>query len=64
MFASVTWLGRADLEGILSFLADITDLEFREPYPVEVVARLQDLVPCTALTYQEIDLRARRFRAK
>ena len=56
-------LGRADLEGILSFLVDVGDLEFDEPYPVEIVARLQDLVPCDALTYQEIDLDAKRFRA-
>ncbi len=56
-------LRRTDLEGILSFLVDVADLEFEEPYPVEVVARLQDFVPCDALTYQEIDLRAKRFGA-
>ncbi len=56
-------LPRTDLEGILSFLVDVGDLEFDEPYPVEVVARLQDLVPCDALTYQEADLHAKRFLA-
>jgi DNA-binding CsgD family transcriptional regulator len=54
-------LRRSDLEGILSFLVDIGEVEFDEPYPVAVLARLRDLVPCDALTYQEIDLRARRF---
>jgi len=56
-------LGRTDLEGILSFLVDVGEVEFDEPYPVEIVARLQDFVPCDALTYQELDLRAKRFRA-
>lgn len=54
-------LRRSDLEGILSFLVDIGELQLDEPYPVAVLARLRDLVPCDALTYHEIDLRARRF---
>ena len=56
-------LPRTDLEGILCFLADVGDLEFDEPYPLEVVARLQDLVSCDALTYQEADLHSKRFHA-
>ena len=62
MFVGVTLLRRADLEGVLSFLVAVNDLEFEEPYPVEVVVRLQELVPCDALTYQELDLGAKRFR--
>lgn len=54
-------LRRVDLAAILGFLADVGRLEFDDPYPIEFVARLRDLVPCDALTYQEIDLRARRF---
>ncbi len=54
-------LRRADLAAILGFLVDVGGLEFNEPYPVEVVARLRDLVLCDALTYQEIDLRSKRF---
>ena len=56
-------LPRTDLEEILSFVADVGDVEFDEPYPLEVVGRLQDLVPCDALTYQEADLHAKRFHA-
>lgn len=63
ILVGVIQLRRADLQGILSFLVDVNDLEFDEPYPVEVVARLQDLVPCDALTYQDVDLHAKRFRA-
>jgi DNA-binding CsgD family transcriptional regulator len=54
-------LRRSDLEGILSFLVDVGEAEFDEPYPVAVLARLRNLVPCDAVAYQEIDLRARRF---
>jgi len=55
------YVRRADLEAILGFLVDVVGLEFDEPYPVDVVARLGGLVPCDAVTYQEIDLRAKRF---
>lgn len=55
------WLQRVDLEGVLSFLVDVGGLDFDEPYPVEVVERLRDLVPCDTLTYQEIDLQTKRF---
>ena len=51
---------RADLEALLTFLGDVAELEFDEPYPVEVVARVQDLVRCDAVTYQELDLHAKR----
>jgi DNA-binding CsgD family transcriptional regulator len=57
------FLRRADLELVLEFLADVGELEFEELYPVEVLARLQAIVPCQALTYQDADLAARRFRS-
>ncbi|MEO7666134.1 MAG: hypothetical protein ABIU97_03780, partial [Dehalococcoidia bacterium] len=56
-------LRQADLEGVLGFLADVSQLEFDELYPTDLLARLQDLVPCDAVTYQEADLQAKRFRA-
>jgi DNA-binding CsgD family transcriptional regulator len=54
-------LQRVDLEAILKFLVDVGGLEFDELYPIDLVARLGDLVPCEAITYQEIDLRAKCF---
>lgn len=63
IFAGVMRLPRTDLEGLLSFLVDVSDLESDKPYPVEFIARLQGLVPCDALTYQEIDLHEKCFRA-
>lgn len=55
-------LRRSDLEAILDFLGEVSEIEIEEPYPVEVVALLQRLVPSDDVTYQEADLRARRFR--
>ncbi|HXH89151.1 MAG TPA: LuxR C-terminal-related transcriptional regulator [Gaiellaceae bacterium] len=54
-------LQRADLEALLTFLGDVAELEFDEPYPFEVVARVQELVRCDALMYQELDLHAKSF---
>lgn len=54
-------LGRTDLEAILGFLVDVNDIQSDEPWPVEVLARLSRLVPCDSLSYQELDLRSRRF---
>lgn len=54
-------LRRGDLEALLTFLGDVAELEFDEPYPVEVVVRLRDLVPCDMLAYQELDLHTKRF---
>lgn len=56
-------LRRVDLQAILGFLADVGGLEFDELVPVEVLARLQYLVACDALSYQEVDVHARRFVA-
>jgi len=54
-------LGAADLEAILGFLADVSGLEFDEPYPLEVVARARDLIPCDDAVYQSADVALRRF---
>jgi DNA-binding CsgD family transcriptional regulator len=62
-FEGVTRLRQGDLEAILSFLADATEIEFDQPYPLDFVARLRDLVPCDAITYQELDPRLQRFYA-
>lgn len=59
IFRSVS-LRRTDLEAILGFLVDVSELEFDEPYPPEVVARLGDLVASDSVAYQVIDHRARR----
>lgn len=56
-------LGRADLEAVLDFLAVSDQLDDHEPYPRELLERLQGLIPCAAISYQEADLRGRRFRA-
>lgn len=61
IFRSVNSLRRGDFEAVLTFLGDVAELEFDEPYPVEVLARLQDLIRCDALTYQELDLHGKRF---
>lgn len=55
------WLGRADLEATLDFLADIDDLDIEQPYPAEALARLQGLIAFDDASYQEADLQARRF---
>lgn len=54
-------LQRADLEALLGFVGDVAELEFDDPYPIELIDRLQDLVRCDALTYQDADLHAQRF---
>src|SRR3989337_1641708 len=55
-------LQRADLEGILGFLANVASLDFDELDPPEVLASLQGLVPCDDVTYQEAELPAKSFR--
>jgi DNA-binding CsgD family transcriptional regulator len=54
-------LRRADFEAILGFLADVKDIDVEEPYSVEVLARLSDLIPCDAALYQRVDLGSRRY---
>ena len=52
-------LGRTDLQAILDFLADVSELEFDRPYPSEFVARLGELIPGAHALYRENDLRGR-----
>ncbi|MGH2456856.1 MAG: helix-turn-helix transcriptional regulator [Candidatus Limnocylindria bacterium] len=56
-------LRRADYEAVLSFLVDVSELELHEPYPVELFTRLQSLVPCDELIYQDVDPSEQRFWA-
>jgi len=56
-------LQSADFEAVLAFVGDVAGLEFDEPYPVCVVARMQDLVHCDDITYQDLDPNAQRFYA-
>ena len=55
------WLRRLDLEAVLSFLEEVDALASGEPYPVEMLERLQGLVPCDGAGYQDVDLEARAF---
>ena len=52
---------RADFEAVLRFLADVSHLEFDRPYPIGFLALLERLVPCDAITYQELDHARRSF---
>jgi DNA-binding CsgD family transcriptional regulator len=54
-------LARADLEAVLDFLAEVDELDDREPYSAGLMERLRELVPSAVATYQEVDLGARRF---
>ncbi len=60
-FAHVTRLRQRDLQAILSFLAEAAQVEFDQPYPLAFLARLADLVPCDAITYQELDPHLQHF---
>jgi DNA-binding CsgD family transcriptional regulator len=53
-------LSRRDLEAVLDVVAEET-LEFEQPVPWEVLSRLEALVPCDAISYQELDAEAERF---
>jgi DNA-binding CsgD family transcriptional regulator len=57
----VVRLQSADLRAVLDFVADVDDLGFLEPYPCEVVARVQTLVRCEDISYQDCDPTLRRF---
>lgn len=52
-------LVRADFEAILAFLAELDELD-DEPYSVELLQRLRQLIPSAVLSYQEADLAGRR----
>jgi DNA-binding CsgD family transcriptional regulator len=59
----VVRLANADLEALLDFVADTAALAPTQPYPVEVLRRVQVLVPCEDLAYQDCDVLQRRFVA-
>lgn len=52
---------RTDLEAVLSFLNDVGDVALYDPYSVEFLTRIQQLVPATWVTYQESVIRSKRF---
>jgi DNA-binding CsgD family transcriptional regulator len=54
-------LGRADAGAILDFLAEVDSLDDQEPYSAGLLERLRQLVPSAVVSYQEADLRARRY---
>jgi DNA-binding CsgD family transcriptional regulator len=54
-------LGRTDTAAILDFLVDIDELDDREPYSVDLLQQLRPLIPSAVISYQESDLRERRF---
>jgi DNA-binding CsgD family transcriptional regulator len=54
-FSGVIRLSRADLEGILGFVGSAGELEFDEPYPLELLQGLRELIACDAITYAELN---------
>lgn len=54
-------LGRADIEAVLDFLAEVDGLDDQEPYSVGLLQRLRRLIPSAVISYQEADLRSRRY---
>jgi DNA-binding CsgD family transcriptional regulator len=54
-------LHRPDYQAIWEFLVEVDDLAPEEPYPPEMLARLQSVVPSDQAAYQELDVEARRF---
>lgn len=54
-------LAGADLKAVLAFLADVDAIALAEPYPIELLDRLQSLIPCDEAGYQLADLEARLF---
>jgi DNA-binding CsgD family transcriptional regulator len=62
IFEDVMRLRRLDLEQVLDFLGDVAGLESAEPYPFDFLTRLQDLIACDSVLYQEFEYRARCSR--
>ncbi|MCI0584246.1 MAG: LuxR C-terminal-related transcriptional regulator [Chloroflexi bacterium] len=54
-------LARADIQAVLGFLAELDELDDQEPYGVEMLRRLRQLIPSAVVSYQEADLRARGY---
>lgn len=55
-----SYVRKADLEAVLSFVAESQALDVDEAYPPGLVARLGDLVPTAHMLYRENDLLERR----
>lgn len=53
-------LQRADLESVLAFLSDIDEFDVDEAYSAPLLARLQRLIRCGEIGYQEYEYEARR----
>jgi DNA-binding CsgD family transcriptional regulator len=54
-------LARADLAAVLDFLAEVDELDDREPYSLALLKRTRQLIPSAVVCYQDVDLRARQF---
>ena len=54
-------LTRPDYEAVWEFLLEVDDMAPEEPYPAELMARLQSLVASEGIAYQELDVTSRRF---
>ncbi len=53
-------LRRQDLESVLALLGDVEELDVTEPYSPALLEKLQRLIACDELTYQEYEYAARR----
>jgi DNA-binding CsgD family transcriptional regulator len=58
--AAASHVRQADLEAILSFLADNAELDVDRAYPPALVGRLTELIPAAHVLYRENDLAGRR----
>lgn len=54
-------LTRPDYEAVWEFLLEVDDMAPEEPYPADLMARLQSLVASEGIAYQELDVASRRF---
>jgi DNA-binding CsgD family transcriptional regulator len=54
-------LTRPDYEAVWEFLLEVDDMAPEEPYPAELMVRLQSLVASEGVAYQELDIASRRF---
>jgi len=58
----MTRLSRVDLEQVVGCSGEMAELESDEAYSPELLARVQELIRCDAITYQEVEHEARRSR--
>lgn len=54
-------LTRPDYEAVWEFLLEVDDMAPEEPYPADLMVRLQTLVASEGIAYQELDVERRRF---